>query len=174
MGDDLAELSTRFLAERQRLFAYVFTLVRSRPVAEDIVQDIYLTISRTVGRGDVITDLGAWCRGVARNLALRHWHERQRLERLPPLDLLDGIDRSFAEDADDDDESLLHALAACRQALPMAMLILLDLKYVHDLPMRNIAERSRRSERAVITALAKVRRRLQDCINTRLAGTSHA
>jgi RNA polymerase sigma-70 factor (ECF subfamily) len=174
MGDDLANLSARFLADRQRLFAYVFALVRSRPVAEDIVQDVYLTISRAVERGEAIADLAAWCRGVARNLALRHWQERQRLERLPPADLLDGIERSFAEETGDEDEALLRALAACRQALPTAMLALLDLKYVHDLPMRDIAERSRRSERAVITALAKLRRRLQDCISTRLAGPSHA
>lgn len=173
MGDDLASLSARFVADRPRLFAYVFVLVRSRPVAEDIVQDVFLTISRSLERGEAIADLAAWSRGVARNLALRHWHERQRLERLPPTELLDAVDRSFAEDPGDTDEALLRALAACRKTLPTALLNLLDLKYVEDLPMRDIATRSQRSERAVITALAKLRRRLQDCITTRLAGANH-
>ncbi len=173
MDDDLPLISARFLAGRERLFAYVLALVRSRAVAEDIFQDCYLTLTRTVARGETIADLPAWCRGVARNLALRHWNERERLERLPAAELLDGIEQAFAED-DDDDEALMTALAACRGGLADHAVALLDLKYVHDLPMRAIAERTRRSERAVITALAAIRRKLMDCISVRLAKTGHA
>lgn len=172
-GSDLAAVSARFLAERERLFAYILAMVRSRPVAEDIFQDLYLALTRAVGGGEGILDLAAWCRGTARNLALRHWSERQRLERLPAPELLDAIERSFAEDAGDDDEALLRALAACRGSLAAPASALLDLRYVHGLPMRDIAERSRRSERAVITALAKIRRQLMDCIGQRL-GSAHA
>jgi RNA polymerase sigma factor (sigma-70 family) len=172
MSNDLSLISTRFLAGRDRLFAYALALVRSRAVAEDIFQDTYLALTRAVERGDVIADLPAWCRGTARNLALRHWQERERLERLPAKELLDGIDRAFAEEQDDD-EALLRALAACRGGLGAQALGLLDLKYAHDLPMRAIAERTRRSERAVITALAVIRRRLMDCISVRLAMAGH-
>lgn len=173
MGHDLTAISARFLAGRERLFAYAFALVRSRTVAEDIFQDVYLALARAVERGEEIADLPAWCRGVARNLALRHWRERQRLERLPSAELLDGIDRAFAEDDDDDPHALNDALAACRGLLGAGAVALLDLKYVHDLPMAAIAERTRRSERAVITALARIRRRLMDCIAGRLAGARH-
>lgn len=173
MGNDLTAISARFLAGRERLFAYAFALVRSRTVAEDIFQDAYLALARAVERGEEITDLPAWCRGVARNLALRHWRERQRLERLPSAELLDGIDRAFAEDDGDDPQELIDALAACRGLLGTGAIALLDLKYVHDLPMAAIAERTQRSERAVITALARIRRRLMDCIAGRLAGARH-
>lgn len=173
MGHDLTAISATFLAGRERLFAYALALVRSRTVAEDIFQDVYLTLARTVERGEEIADLPAWCRGVARNLALRHWREHQRLERLPSAELFDGIDRAFAEDDGDDEQALAAALAACRGQLGAGALALLDLKYVHDLPMAAIAERTRRSERAVITALARIRRRLMDCIQVRLAGARH-
>lgn len=173
MSSDLPLISARFLAGRERLFAYALALVRSRAVAEDIFQDVYVALTRAVERGDVIADLPAWCRGVARNLALRHWQERERVERLPATELLDGIDRAFAEDDGDDDEALMRALAACRAGLSASALSLLDLKYLHDLPMRAIAEQTRRSERAVITALARIRRRLMDCIASRI-GASHA
>lgn len=173
MATDLAAISARFLAGREPLFAYAFALVRSRTVAEDLFQDVYLALTRAVERGEDIADMPAWCRGVARNLALRHWRERQRLERLPAAELLDGIDRAFAEDDGDDQEALVGALAACRGLLGAGAISLLDLKYVHDLPMAAIAERSRRSERAVITALARIRRRLMDCIAGRLAGARH-
>lgn len=174
MSSDLSLISARFLTGRERLFAYALALVRSRTVAEDIFQDVYLAMTRAVERGDVIADLPAWCRGVARNLALRHWQERERVERLPAAELLDGIDRAFAEDdGDDDDEALMRALATCRAGLSVSALALLDLKYLHDLPMRAIAEQTRRSERAVITALALIRRRLMDCISIRLAKADH-
>lgn len=173
MASDLPLISARFLAGRERLFAYALALVRSRTVAEDLFQDTYLALTRAVERGEVIADLPAWCRGVARNLALRHWRERERVERLPATELLDGIDRAFAEE-DDGDEALMRALATCRGGLGAAALSLLDLKYVHDLPMRAIAEQTRRSERAVITALARIRRRLMDCIASRMGGVPHA
>lgn len=173
MGDDLASLSARFLADRKRLSAYIFALVHSGPVVEDIFQDVYLALTRAVERGEVIANLPAWCRGVSRNLALQHWQEGRRLERLPSADLFDAIDQSFAEVDDAEDEALLRALAECRGSMPRQVLALLDLRYVHDLSMRDIAERTRRSERAVITALGKVRRRLQDCIQIRLAGQAH-
>lgn len=174
MANDLALISARFLAGRERLFAYALALVRSRTVAEDIFQDTYVALTRAVARDEVIADLPAWCRGVARNLALRHWQERQRLERLPAAELLDQIDRAFAEEDHDDDEALMRALASCRSALGTTAMALLDLKYVHDLPMRAIAEQTKRSERAVITALARIRRRLMDCIATRIGGLPHA
>jgi len=153
------------------LFAYALALVRSRTVAEDLFQDTYVALTRAVERGDVIADLPAWCRGVARNLALRHWQERQRLAHLPTTELLDQIDRAFSEEADED-EALMKALASCRGSLGASAISLLDLKYVRDLPMRSIAEQTRRSERAVITALARIRQRLMDCITTRLAGNT--
>lgn len=173
MGQEPAILSARFVADQPRLFAYAFAIVRSRSVADDIVQDVYLALTRAGERGEVIADLPGWCRGVARNLALRHWHEHRRLERLPSAELLDRIDQSFEEGDGEADDAILRALAECRKALPAATVGLLDLRYAHDLPMQAIAERSRRSERAVITALAKVRRKLMDCINARLALPGH-
>lgn len=174
MANDLSLISARFLAGRERLFAYALVLVRSRAVAEDIFQDTYLALTRAVERDEIIADLPAWCRGVARNLALRHWQERQRIERLPATELLEQIDRTFAEEDQGDDEALMRALATCRGGLGTSALALLDLKYVHDLPMRAIAEQTKRSERAVITALAHIRRRLMDCIATRMGGAPHA
>jgi RNA polymerase sigma-70 factor, ECF subfamily len=169
MDSKLSLISARFLAGRDRLFAYTLALVRTRAVAEDIFQDTYLALTRAIEREEVIADVPAWCRGVARNLALRHWHKRERVERLPATELLDGIDRAFAEE-DTDDDVLMRALAACRGTLGTSALALLDLKYVRDLPMRAIAEQTKRSERAVITALARIRRNLMDCIATRMGG----
>ena len=165
-------LSAHFLVGRERLFTYALALMRSHTVAEDIVQDVYLTLLR-VEHDETIADLPAWCRGVARNLALRHWQEGQRIERLPAIELLDGIDQTFAEDGEDD-QALMQALAACRGNLATPAVALLDMKYLQDLPMRTIAERTRRSERAVITALARIRKKLMDCIATRIAGAGHA
>lgn len=172
-SSSIGELSGRFLEERHRLFAYIYAMIRSRHVAEDLFQDVYLTLVRTSERGEAINDLPAWCRGVARNLALRYWHEQKQTPRHTTTDLLAGIELAFAENADSEHEALLQALAACRSSLPTTLTYLLDLKYVHDLSMRDIAARTRRSERAVITALARIRSRLMACIAGRLGATAH-
>ncbi|MCK6489354.1 MAG: sigma-70 family RNA polymerase sigma factor [Planctomycetes bacterium] len=173
MAEHPAPLSVHFLADRARLFAYAYALVRSRAAADDLVQDAWLALAQAEARGEAIADLAGWCRGVVRNLALRHWQERRRIQALPPAELLDRIDAAFAEADAAGDEELLRALARCRALLPAPARALIELRYGEDLPMRAIAERIRRSERAVITALAKVRRRLQDCIDARLAETGH-
>ncbi len=176
LGGDMAnadEISARFLIDRPRLVAYAVAVVRVHALAEDLVQDAFVALSQALARGDAIADSGAWCRGVVRNLALRHWHADRRLQRLPTPDLLDGIDRAFAEDDSAQDDELLRALVACREGVSVSALTLLDLRYVDGLPMRAVAERCRRSERAVITALARVRRHLVDCITTRLRRQGH-
>lgn len=172
MTSDLTLHSAPFLAGRERLFAYILALVRSRTVAEDIFQDVYVAFARASENKIAIEDMPSWCRGTARNLALRYWREKKCSERLPSTDLLESIDQAFAEE-DDDDQLLMAALARCRDELGASALSLLDLKYVHDLSMRAIADKTQRSERAVITAIARVRRQLMDCITTRLASTTH-
>ncbi len=169
----VADLQASFLAGRECLFAYTLAVVRSRVIADDICQDVYLALLKAVDQDTAIGDLPAWCRGVARNLALRYWHDHRRTQRLPASILLERIDEAFSDDDDDDDAALAQALNVCRQGLGQAALTLLDLKYAEDLTMIAIAARTRRSERAVITALARIRRTLLECINRRLGSAVH-
>lgn len=171
----LPVLSARFLAGRDVLFAYLLALVRSRAVAEDLFQDVYLALAAAAERGEDIADLPAWCRGVARNLALRHWREQRRTRAAPSEELVAAIDASFAEDdGGADDEALHRALAACRQALPERTAALLDLRYVHGLDLEAIAARTGRSAHALAVSIARVKRILMSCIRARLAEAAHA
>lgn len=175
MAESLPVLSSRFLASRDMLFAYILALVRSRTVAEDLFQDVYLALAASAGRGEEIVDMPAWSRGVARNLALRHWEEQRRTRSAPSADLVAAIDASFAEDrAGDDDEALHRALAACRGTLSPEAVSLLDLRYAHDLSLEEIAARTGRSAHALAVAISRVRRTLMSCIRGRLAGLTHA
>lgn len=173
MPDALPILSRRFLAQRDELFAYAYCLVRSRGVAEDIFQDVYLALAAAAERGEDIHDLPGWCRGVARNLAHRHWQQRERTRPAPAEALVEAIDASFQEPSEDDDEALQRALATCRGRLSRLAASLLDLRYAQDLPLQEIAARTGRPAHALAVAIARIRRTLMECIRARLAEVAH-
>lgn len=173
MPDPLSNLSRRFLAQRDELFAYAYCLVRSRPVAEDIFQDVYVALAAAAERGEDIADLPGWCRGVARNLAHRHWQQRERTRAMPSEELVEAIDASFREPPAADDDALHRALAACRERLARSAAELLDLRYARDLSLAEIARRTGRGEHALAVALARLRRTLMACIRSRLGEVAH-
>ena len=63
---------------------------------DDIAQEVFITAYRRLGTFRRGEDMGAWLRGIARNIAMDH---RSRLWRERPTDdaLLDGIDRRAGE-----------------------------------------------------------------------------
>ncbi len=160
-----------FLDIRERLYAYLLAVVRDRSLAEDLFQEVYVALADALERGEVIADLEAWCRGVGRNLALKHWREQRTSKTVPGDRLLDLIDRAF----DEGDERLERiglmkdALSGCRAQLQAPARELLELRYQRDLPIADISAATRRTPRGVITALARIRDQLLDCIGRRLA-----
>jgi RNA polymerase sigma-70 factor, ECF subfamily len=165
----LKDVSAGFLAARERLFAYVFAVVRDRQTAEDLFQELYIALANAVEQGTVIGDLVGWCRGTARNLALKHW--RSQRARAAPLDgrLLDRIDRAFEEGGAQADrlESLKQALARCCEGLGSTARALIDQRYRQGLAPADIASASGRTPRGVITTLARIRAQLMSCVQQR-------
>lgn len=160
-----------FLDIRERLYAYLLAVVRDRALAEDLFQEIYVALADALERGETIDNLEAWCRGVGRNLALKHWREQRTSKTVPGDRLLDLIDRAFDEGGDQLERIGLmkNALTGCRALLPEPAQDLLDLRYQRDLPIADISQATRRTPRGVITALARIRDQLLECIGKRLA-----
>ncbi len=169
MSSDLADLSQRFLAGRATLLAYLLGVVRDHAVAEDLLQEVFLALTRACAKGEDITDLPAWCRGVGRNLALKGWRSQRRAPVLVDSALLARLDQAFAErDADDELDRRRAALAACRERLPAHAEELLRKRYGDDLPVADIASDLGRTPAAVMMALSRLRRDLAECVAKRL------
>src|SRR5262245_60813450 len=119
MTTPLTRRSLEFIAIRERIYAYLMALVRDPQVAEDLLQELYVSMATTIESGDTIETLQPWCLGVARNLALRHWRNQRTSRLAPEIALVNLIDRAFEEsdNAPGKIEQLKAALSHCRSAL---------------------------------------------------------
>ena len=170
MAAALKELSSQFLSDRYGLMAFIYGLLRDPTAAEDIFQEVWVKLAEAAERGRAIDDMPAWCRGVARNLILRHWNEAKRVVVTADSELLAAVEQAFAEQ--DALRSVWQArretLVACIRDLPGHARELLALKYEQGLTAATIAERLGGSVDRLFVTLSRLRHSLAECIERRL------
>jgi DNA-directed RNA polymerase specialized sigma24 family protein len=69
--------AAEYIHDRHRLGAFVGGLLRDAHAAADLIQEVWVRLAAEVEKGTVIENQPAWCRGVARNLILKHWRTPQ-------------------------------------------------------------------------------------------------
>jgi len=161
---------TEFVASRHSLFAFIYGLVRNTHDAEDIFQDVWMRLSDALTREVEIQDQAAWCRGTARNLILHYWRDRQNDKVIVDQELLELVERAFAEQEPNRDYWLARqqALNECMDTLPERSKHLLRLKYEQGFSAEKVAEELLQSAASVLMALSRVRRALRECAEKKL------
>lgn len=149
------------------LYRFVFYQVaRNAEDAEDVTSEIMLTAVKSIARYDAgAGSLEAWLRGIARNHIARFWRRRlleARASALPSLSLEEIEDLPGIPEAPDSlpSASELEArdgVQAALALLPARYAELLREKYVLGRSVKEIADRSRASPKAVESALARAR-----------------
>lgn len=166
----LTQITSDFLLNRHALMGFISGLVRDSHVAEDIFQEVWLRLGHAVETGVEIQDQPKWCRGVARNLVLRHWRDQRRSKVLPDSRLLDQIELAF-EECESESELWIDradALRDCVHALPEKSKQILSLRYDEGLAVETVAQRVCQSAVAIMKALSRLRRQLSECVTKRL------
>jgi RNA polymerase sigma-70 factor (ECF subfamily) len=140
-----------------RVYGYLFNRCgRDRDLAEDLTQQTFVDAVRT--RGSIGDDPIAWVIGIARHRLADHFRALERRER--------GFLRLVARSREpavtwigehDAEGRLVEAL----RTLPAAQRAALTLRYVDDLPVREVAAHLRRSEGAVESLLSRGRETLR-------------
>lgn len=166
-----------FLAQQFRLMDYLGGLVRHTQDAEDLFQEVSLTILAKEGDPELPDDperFAAWCRGVARNHCLHHWRSKKRSRLQFHERLAELADLAFTEaEAAGDDGGVLdfahrQALAGCLERLPAEGRRVLEERYVADRSCEDIARAQGRAPGGVRMALLRLRDSLRKCIEARL------
>jgi RNA polymerase sigma-70 factor (ECF subfamily) len=76
-GSDETAFESLYLSHHQELWRFAYSYVRSRDVAEELVQDVFLAVWGTRASWEVNTRVRAWLYASIRHLALNHLrHER--------------------------------------------------------------------------------------------------
>jgi RNA polymerase sigma-70 factor (ECF subfamily) len=164
-----------FIRDRHRLGAFVGGLLRDAHAAEDVIQEVWLRLAAEVEKGNVLDNQSAWCRGVAKNLVLKHWRKQRNAKVVADSAVLEvflaRIDEAFAETDESADlwERRQQALDECVAALPEKSRRLLSLRYEGRESVENVAGRVGQSFDAVTKALYRLRQALSDCVERKLS-----
>lgn len=158
-----------FLAVQDDLRAFIDAVVRDATLADDIFQEISLTLWKNFDRYDETRSFGAWARGVA---AVKIKEDRRIRARLPqafPDEVIEAVARGFDTDDDSGDwQERELALQQCLSSLPDNGRKLITDRYGQDRSIESIAADFCLSVDAIYQALSRMRKQLRLCIEKRL------
>ena len=138
---------TLLIRYKQRLFSYIFQMVRDRDLADDIFQETFIKAITTIRQGRY-SDMGkfsAWLYRIARNMAVDSF----RAEKGENVVSADDADydvlnrRELAEDTIEDvmvDLQIEEDLRRLVDRLPDVQRQVLEMRYYQDLSFKEIAE----------------------------------
>ena len=157
-----------FVANELALRAYVRRLVPTRQDADDVMQEVCVTLWNKFGELRDPRDFRAWAFGVARYAALA-WRRDKARDRL----ILDEEVVMKLADEDTREESALQrqrdALEGCMQKVPDPQRDLLMQAYQPEARIRDVARASGRSIPGFYQWLHRLRQLLLDCVRRSLA-----
>lgn len=168
--------AAEFIHDRHRLGAFVSGLLRDAHAAEDVIQEVWVRLAAEIEKGTVIENQPAWCRGVARNLILKHWRTQQTAKVVADSEVMEAflaqVEQAFAEsDPDEADEwqRRQQALDDCVAALPEKSRRMLSLRYEGRQSIEDVAVATGQSFAAVTKSLYRLRAALADCVERKLS-----
>jgi RNA polymerase sigma-70 factor (ECF subfamily) len=164
------EQALRNLArERRMIESFIRSIVADAHLVEDVIQEVYIVVAQRHGDFADGTNFGAWVREIARRTALHQLRRAGRPAAALEPRTLDALEASFDVPAETwEDER--RALRRCVEKLPEESLRVLDLRYVSDAPLAEIAASVGRSVDGVKALLKRLRQKLAECAEARLAG----
>jgi RNA polymerase sigma-70 factor (ECF subfamily) len=164
------EAYLRLLNQHDRWLAtYVYSLV-SRPAdAEDILQEVKVTMWKHFANFEEGTNFRAWARKIATNQILNY---RRSEQKRPSSTLDEQFIEAVAAEIDRRADTLDHradALRLCLRKLPEAHRRIVVWRYYEDCGVEEIASKSERTVEAVYRLLSRIRGVLNECVNRQLA-----
>jgi RNA polymerase sigma-70 factor, ECF subfamily len=162
-----------FLQHRVMLSGFLYTRVEDWDLVEEALQETAVFICNRWRDFTPGTRFDAWARAVARIRVGEVIHRRRR-DAAPPVEgVLDGLDAPDVERAWKErgafSDRHAEALARCLRDLPDLQRRTVGMHYLDRRPCERIAARYKTRVDAVYASLSRIRRRLRQCVERRLA-----
>jgi RNA polymerase sigma-70 factor (ECF subfamily) len=153
-----------------RLRAFATSLVIRSADTDDVLQQAYLTLWKRFDQFETGTNFMAWAGRVIYLHVLRHRRQQAREEVLLDPSFLDAVARVSVEDPFVAElGGRERALQECVGQLRPEHLAMLRARYEDLSTTEQMAEIFNRSGQAIYNALFRIRRKLFDCINEKVA-----
>ena len=145
-----------------RVFSYIFYIVKSKDIADDIFQETFVKAITTIRQGRY-TESGkfsAWITRIAHNLIIDHYRQ-EKSENQVSSDTDDGVDlfnrREFSDGTIEDlliSKQITDDVRRLIRALPKSQRQVLVMRYYRNMSFKEIAEATGVS---INTALGRMR-----------------
>jgi len=145
-------------AYRRRVFGLAYSILRERAAAEDVAQEVFVKLWKSLDSYDGRARLSTWIYAITRNAAISAHRARRPASSLSdPGTLAEAEGASAVEDrVGADDERLWRAVGA----LPEAQRRAVTLYYQDERPVEEVAEMLGMPANTVKTHLHRARARL--------------
>lgn len=171
---DRHNLFSELVARHQSgLYAYIFAIVQNWENADDLYQSTCLVLWRKFELFRPGSSFFSWARQTAK-IEVRNFLKHRQSPNYVSDELLDALAEIVVDPSGDDAELYLATMQRCREKLSATDEELLQLRYVEDLGIREIAERLDRFKSNVCRSLNRIRRWLLECIQAELARQDHS
>lgn len=145
-------------AYRRRVFGIAYAILRSRPAAEDVAQEVFVKLWRSLESYDGRAQLSTWIYAITRNAAISALRREKPASSLSEPAVLAAAEAQAGHTDRDgaDDATLWHAVAA----LPDAQRRVVTLYYQDERPVEEVASMLGLPVNTVKTHLHRARGRL--------------
>jgi len=148
----------------RKVFNVAYKFVGSHDQAEDLAQDIFLKIFRSLDTFDRRANFQTWLISVSRNLCIDHYRsvrkERQTIDREVTSDQLSPVSRSVSPLAALEQRDLAALLRQALQGLPESLRTAVLLRDIQELSYQEIAQRLGLPEGTVKSRINRGRKEL--------------
>jgi RNA polymerase sigma-70 factor (ECF subfamily) len=161
------------LQHRTALYGYIYACVRDHADTADILQNVSMAVTESIGELRTEDGFLPWAREIARRRVLAH-HRKSARERAVDPELAQRLAEAAERVEQDRPASDRHAaLLECLKDLPPASRRLILRRY--DGSVADIGELARRAGRTIQAVYAQIKRTklaLRQCVERRLAAES--
>ncbi|MGB0086817.1 MAG: sigma-70 family RNA polymerase sigma factor [Rhodomicrobiaceae bacterium] len=156
---DQTAMSALYARHHVRLYRYLVRLTRNEPVAEELMNEVFLETWRKAASFEGRSAVSTWLLSIAHNRAISVLRRKAEV----PLD--DAMAVQLADDDDTPDVTLqkrskAEALRACMERLSVDHREIIDLVYYHDKSVSEAAEIVGIPENTVKTRMFYARKKL--------------
>jgi len=153
-----------FVRHQGALKAFVLALWPDFAEADDVMQEVFLVITRKAAEFQPETNFLSWARTVARFEVMAA--RRRTARTMIKAETLEALQAACPEDFATDRK--LDALALCMEQLAPKAREIMRLRYQHEHGPGEIAQMLARSVNSINVALAKARAALRECVDRKL------
>jgi RNA polymerase sigma-70 factor (ECF subfamily) len=170
-ADSYEEFLSVYARDRDRLFAYIYSLVPRRDDAEDIFQKCSLVLWRKFASFDRSRSFLAWACGVAAHEVRQHLRTMKSGRLCFNSELMSELAERRASHLEAE-PLRAAALRQCLQRMTSRDRDLLQMAYSAGSTLKQFAEASGQALQTVYNRLARLRKALAECVERRISSDS--